>query len=211
MLDSTEAKGTNSALSRRKVLRNGVILGAVAAGGTLAAGALTNAAQASISGPQSGWAWCHLCSGMFYYPQRSASYCPWFQGGSGSGNHQVSSSSNYGLNYNNTPQQSNPQSGWYLCGKCRGLFYQPYIAHSHCPAGGEHVVISGGANYCLYMTDYNGGQDNWRWCGNCEGLWWAGDSSSVCPNGTSPGNRRPHIDSGSGNYYLFYFSTCITC
>jgi hypothetical protein len=204
MADITVHDGT-SGLSRRKLLRNGLLLGTAVAGGGLASGALANVAQASTGGPQGLWAYCNACSGLFYYPNRGVSRCP------GGGSHYIVYSYNYGLTYNDTVNETNPQSGWKWCGNCQGLFYYPKVSSSVCPAGGHHVPGSGSWNYALYHDNpnLNGGQGGWYWCNQCQGLFWGGSdrTAGICPvvgyNGPS------HNGSGSDDYYLFYFSTSI--
>lgn len=188
---------TTGAIPRRKVLRNGLLLGAGVTVGTLASGAITNAAKASTSGPQPGWAFCYRCAGLFYQPKQARSVCPASAVG-----HQISTSYNYWLYYNDTVKEGNPQSAWLWCGNCQGLFYAPGDGALSCPAGGSHVAGPGSFNYSL-PHDVTGGQGGWYFCFLCNGLFHGGayTVAGVCPAPSSTGN---HYGVGSYNYHLAF-------
>lgn len=200
---------TPAGLPRRKLLRNGLLLGAAVGGGGIASGAFANKAQAATYGPQSEWAWCKWCNVLFYYPHSSTSGpCP---GLVWTAPHNGSTSWNYGLGYNDTVSESNPQSGWRWCGNCQQLFYGPKMSDSRCPYyGGDanHVIGRGSYNYALIHDNpnLNGGQGGWYWCNICQSLFYGGGSREAyyC----AQGDLR-HNGSESDVYYLFYFSKTI--
>jgi hypothetical protein len=212
-MDIADNEQKPSEPSRRKLLRNGLLLGAAVAGVSVASGALTDSAQASTSGPEPEWAWCHDCNALFFYPNRSNSICPLhYQGAGGWVPHTISTSFNYGLNYDDTVHETNPQSTWNWCGVCQGLFYSPNINQSYCPRGGTHTSGNGSVqsyNYALYHDNpnLNGGQGGWYWCSKCQGLWYGGSSrqNAICPKDAGEHNGKT-----SDQYYLFYYSKSIT-
>jgi hypothetical protein len=81
------------------------------------------------------------------------------------------------------------QTSWAWCSKCQGLFYSPNLSSSHCPAGGQHALVSSGAtNYgpCVSFSHPIPGnfQEYWRWCNKCQGMFYGLQAaSSVCPMG----------------------------
>jgi Zn-finger nucleic acid-binding protein len=88
------------------------------------------------------------------------------------------------------------QANWSFCPKCRGLWFAPNVAQSHCPAGGSHAGTPG------YRVGYGKAttaeQRNWRFCEKCAGLWYAGGGDpNVCPAGGE------HSRANSGNYFLY--------
>lgn len=190
-----EAPHTIGDLPRRRLLRNGLVLGAAATVGTLASGAITNTAEAAVSGPQPNWAFCGLCTGLFDFTNIKFSRCPYYD----DGRHGITTSYNYDLPYNDTNQESNPQSGWLWCGKCQGLFYGPGIRSSYCPAAGNHAEGGGSYDYALYHDNVTGGQSGWTWCYQCQGLFHGGSAQA---GGVCPKTGFYHFGTGSFNYYL---------
>ena len=98
------------------------------------------------------------------------------------------------------------QPNWAWCNKCQGLFYDPTVASSLCPAGGTHTpaVQSQSGNYSLpHGVPADGTrQSDWRWCNKCQGLFFRGAvAASRCPAG---GTHAPASQSGSGNYSLLH-------
>lgn len=195
---------------RRNVLRNGLLLGAALTAGSLVSGAITSAAQASTSGPQEKWAWCSWCTGLYYYPNRAASRCPAYMDVDGGGPHGGLASYNYALAYDDTVSESDPQSGWWWCGRCQGLFYGPQQDESYCPAGGTHVngtnipgdplAPTNSFDYALTRdTDTDNGQGGWYRCIKCRGLWYGGSSHT---GGICPQDLGNHDGSGSSTYYI---------
>lgn len=186
-------------LTRRRVLRNGVLTGLGAAAVAIASPAFTGKAQAQ--GVQSGWEWCNLCKGLFYGPQTATSVCP--VGGTHIGWEPVQSY-DYFLNYNIAPGQQSFQYDWNWCRKCRGLFYGPQVSSSYCPDGGTHDG-AGSYNYSVIygaVTLTSGLQQYWRWCRNCKGMFYGPQASkSWCPFG------QPHDGSGSYDYWMSIYAT----
>jgi hypothetical protein len=192
---------TTEGFPRRTLLTRGLLLGAAATVGTLASGAITSAAKADTAGPQTNWGYCHLCFVLFFQPHQAHSACPVSPNG-----HQIASSFNYWLYYNDTVNESDPQSDWRWCGKCQGLFY--FVGPNGnsagwCPAGGNHVIGAGSFNYSLPWgaTD---GQSGWYWCSLCAGLFHGGSYrvAGVCPSPASATGN--HAGTGSFNYGLAY-------
>jgi hypothetical protein len=209
-------------LSRRSVLRAGLLAGAGLAAAGAASAALTGTARAA--GDQSTWAWCGYCQGMWYagfvYSQpsqlnsnRNLGVCP----ENGTGGHLLTndSSFNYLLGYNLGNTGSQPQGGWLWCGACMGLYTSLHSA-SVCPAGGTH--LNGGGpldpngtsdDYYLYHDQpvTSNPQAYWRWCDLCQGLYFQGNNSNQT-NGICPyygvGGGRHQMGNGSYNYEIAY-------
>jgi hypothetical protein len=192
-------------VSRRKLLRNGLLAGLGAAALGIASPVLTGTARAQESYPQDNWNWCYKCKGMFYATNTDfpAGYCP--AGGQHTGNNPYGSPSyNYTIYYN-ASQGKLSQSSWNWCNKCTGLFYGPQQSSSWCPAGGQHNG-TGSYDYWLQYDQQelgtangNGWQEYWNWCSKCTGLFFGPQqSSSYCPAGGQ------HNGSGSFDYWLIY-------
>jgi len=188
-------------VSRRKLLRNGLLtgLGAAAVG---AAQVFTGKAQAASGGMQYNWNWCNKCTGLFYGPQYSSSWCPAGGQHNGADNPNPDSSYDYILYYNYPSSELGPdfQGDWNWCSKCRGLFYGPQQSSSWCPAGGQHNG-SGSYDYQILFGDQIGlgayWQESWSWCNKCTGLFYGPQQpSSYCPAGGQ------HNGSGSYDYWL---------
>ena len=111
-------------ISRRNVLRGGLLAGAGLATVGAVSGVLTGTAKASTPNPQPDWGWCQYCATMWWTPGRSGSSCSSPEAPNGL--HAVGSGS---YNYYQVNNQStdtptgNPQSDWYWCTKCQGLFW----------------------------------------------------------------------------------------
>jgi hypothetical protein len=185
-------------LSRRRLLRNGLLTGLGAAAVGIASPVST--AKAQGWNVQQNWCWCGKCTGMFYDGDATNGWCP-AGGQHESGNANVDSYP-YGLYYNIPISELGPkyQEYWNWCSKCMGLFYGPQQSSSWCPAGGRHNG-SVSYNYELAFGDvYTGGyynQNGWNWCNKCTGLFYGPQqSSSYCPAGGQ------HDGSGSYNYVI---------
>jgi len=214
----------SSNLTRRMLLRNGLMVGlgtAVVAAGSSSfparaqAGALAPASSANPSTPapeQIDWGWCNQCQGMFYTANSNWGYCP----GTGNiGPHASVSnykSYDYGFYYD-AVTNSDWQGGWWWCKNCQGLFNNEY-GNGACPFGtyynGTNVIINphnpaGSFPYVIYHGSpvlYR--QPNWYYCANCHGLYYTGSSTDkdggVCP--LSCGHNPPflHVVNVSFNY-----------
>jgi hypothetical protein len=111
-------------VSRRRVLRSGLLAGA----GVVTAGAmsavLTGTARAATPEPQPGWAWCEYCATMFWAADESTSWCA-------SPSHTQHSyrkgAYNYELynGYGGLNNNSNPQPYWRYCDYCQGAVLGP--------------------------------------------------------------------------------------
>jgi hypothetical protein len=187
-------------LSRRKLLRNGLLTGLGAAAVGIVSPVFTGKAQAAVN-VQQNWYWCAKCTGLFYSADSYvAGWCP--AGGQHVGYNANVDSYPYDLYYNIPISELGPlyQESWNWCNKCAGLFYGPQQSSSWCPAGGRHNG-TGSFNYELAFGGaipagyYH--QDSWNWCRKCTGLFYGPQqSSSYCPAGGQ------HDGSGSYNYTL---------
>ncbi len=163
-------------ISRRSVLRGGLLAGAgVATVGAMSA-ICTGTAKASTPSPQYDWGWCQYCSTMWWTPGQSNSACegPYAPLRSdGFKSHVVGGGSyNYGL-YNGIPNlvnTSNPQPDWRWCDACQGLFWGGFPGH--CAGKGINPNTNtlsphtqGGTSYDIYLNTT--GQAYWRFCGLC--------------------------------------------
>jgi len=199
-----EGQPTVDGISRRGILRGGLLAGAgVAAVGAMSA-VFTGTAKATVS-PQYGWGYCENCATMWWTAGRSSSVCANFN--VTPNRHAVGSGSfNYGP-YNGIAglvSSSNPQPNWRWCNACQGLFWGGGNGGFCSGTGSTHVA--GGTNYDLYWGSGQGGQAYWRWCGLCSLLFWPGASESIggyCPsyrNTRDPQGIGPH-SAGSTTIY----------
>ena len=86
---------------------------------------------------QNDWRCCNKCQGLSYSPHREKSRCP-------AGGKHVSTSGDYTLPVNVTPNPPAHQNDWRWCNNCQGLFYGPHREKSRCPAGGKHISSRSG-------------------------------------------------------------------
>jgi hypothetical protein len=191
-----ERSSAASGPSRRKLLRNGLLVGGVAVTG-VASPLLTSVARADGTF-QPNWAWCGNCQGLWWRNPSTQSVCP------AGGTHISVGSGNYSLELNFSPVSSDPQQHWAWCGQCQGSFYGPYKGSSYCPAAGPGKssthITTGSGNYAMHVTQpsslYQGG---WAWCSKCMGMWYTqGPNSNVCPK-----DRGVHSSAGSGPYFIY--------
>jgi hypothetical protein len=187
-----------SGLSRRGLLRNGLLAGF---GITVAAGAsatLAGTAKAELA--QGSWRWCGRCSALFYGPHQSSSICP------GADHHSFGSNWLYIVPYDEPAGTLNPQPRWYWCGQCKGLFHTDNIAYTFggvCPKPGHpaHQAGQGSFQYSVYYATPSLGQPNWAYCRVCYGLFWLQPpylAYGECPAGGL------HDGSNTYNYDLAY-------
>jgi hypothetical protein len=193
-------------ISRRSVLRGGLLAGAgVATVGAMSA-VLTGTAKASTPSPQYDWGYCHYCTTMWWTPGQSGSACaspeaPDYRHGVGSGSY------NYGL-YNGIPglvNTSDPQPNWRWCTACQGLFWGG--DSGLCAGTGLNSHVAGGTSYDLYFN--TSGQAYWHWCTNCSLLYWqgaSGDTAGYCPAGIGDPGGTPHVG-GSTVYDIGWSGT----
>jgi hypothetical protein len=223
-------------LSRRGLIRNGLLVGL---GATAALGALpglTGTARATdYPGQiaiyiedhfsdlewyscQEGWWYCLKCLGMYHSDNDTpGGVCP------AGGQHQ--NDTNYDQ-YNiphDGPSQSygaagGVQVGWRWCRKCQGLFWGGAQAESVCPAGGLHVITSGTDVYDAPYgqaeffqqdeTDYFlfPGQSGWEYCGLCRGLFYGNGLDFA---GICPAGGN-HVQYGSTNYCMMLDSPTLS-
>jgi hypothetical protein len=204
-----EERRTTDGIKRRSVLRGGLLVGVGLATAGIASAALTGTAKA-VS-PQSNWAYCKNCKGM-WYPDGSSpgGVCPAYPE-SGVFGHVDSTSYRYELFNSSSGGGSSPgyQPNWHWCSQCSGL-WTTNQGGGFCPGApswidhhdaGPHTA-AGSFEYYLYFDQVSGNnpQPNWRWCGYCAGLYFQGSSGNqagVCPNPNAPGGYH---NEGSGSY-----------
>jgi hypothetical protein len=189
----------SSGLSRRGLLRGGVVAGAsvLAIGAGLAVASEASAATWIF---QAGWRWCAKCKGLFYRLNGTTGRCP------GGGGHDESVSSHYaiwGLEPG-APDSPTPvfQPGWRWCSKCQGLAFGGNGAPGWCPAGQRHNH-AGSLNYHIFhdVQPIPFEQVDWRWCSQCQGLFYGPhQGSSWCP--VNRGTR--HVIGSVWSYMLQY-------
>jgi hypothetical protein len=200
------APGTTRGLSRRALLRSGLVAGLGAAAVTVA---VPGVAQAATYNSQLGWGWCSKCQALFFLApatdmNRSNGVCP------AGGKHGQEASDIYWMYYAFDPIPNNFQNEWNWCNKCQGLFYLPYIQESACPAGGNHSNILNNEldsyNYGLYYGGVSGYQPNWLYCNYCRSLFYcenpvANDyKAGICPGNVILGTDFFHYGYPSYNY-----------
>jgi hypothetical protein len=190
-------------LSRRSILRRGLLLGtgAVAAGAGLVAvtGSAALAQQrtmaAAAPGGQDEWRYCSRCKGMYYNGQQAGNgVCP------AGGAHNPNLSGNYFLLHDYPPDPGKAQNGWAYCRKCHGLAWGGAIGV--CPAPGRGHDYTDSFEYDPWTTASSDGsrQPGWRHCLNCQVLHYAPVvAQSVCPHGGQ------HVITGSAAYFINLF------
>jgi hypothetical protein len=212
-------------LSRRALIRNGLLVGlgaiaAVAALPELSGTALAENSDTSIiiyyNGTwtalpitcQPDWWYCVNCYGMYHSDNDTAGgVCP-----KDGGPHQNDTSySNYCIPFGgeNLPAEIDQglQAGWRWCNNCQGIFWGNAIAESYCPNGGHHVFGSAtvygfifGSPPIAWENDTGSSffaQYGWLYCGQCRGLFYGHGTTS---GGWCPAGGHHSQASGSYNY-----------
>jgi hypothetical protein len=195
-----EGRRTVDGVSRRSLLRGGLLAGAGLATLGAASGVLTGTAKAATN-PQPGWGFCIYCSTMWWVADGSSSAC---SGNTPNKHHSVANGSDdYAILFSDadaTPT-GNPQSGWTWCKACQGLFWGQTKSlcagnASQAPGEAEYLnphVPGSGTNYALYSGGGSTGiQSGWRWCTQCHLLFWPGI------NYTDGGSCPAFIDDDGG-------------
>jgi hypothetical protein len=149
---------------------------------------------------QDNWLWCNRCSGVFF--GYGPAVCP-------AGGSHVPDSNDYVFHYNAPAPPAGTQDGWRYCTKCGVMHFD--WGTSACPAGGAHAS-DGSGNYAICLEPVTvalqQGLSNqvtgFRYCAKCSGLHHNG-IPGVCP-GNSNG---PHIEDGSGNYWVGIIPTLV--
>lgn len=207
---------SDSGFSRRGVLRSGLLAGLGAAGLIAASSAVARAdveESVTIDGhpytAQGLWAWCTVCSGLFWAPNvLPTGVCP------AGGPHTLSGSpTEYwmlhgGAGWNDPAVDPNGvQAGWSWCSRCDVLFWGNGAGGSWCPNPpvGHHTHTAGGTVYdMMFGTSWPASlfvQNSFAWCNACEGLFWSGKGGK-CP-GTN-NDAFPHTVGSSTNYGLLW-------
>ena len=150
---------------------------------------------------QANWKWCQRCQSLAYADVGNG-VCP------AGGEHDLSNSSNYVLNYVRQDDFQPPegqQANWKWCDNCKSLAYAGR-GNGVCPAppageGHHHNSFNYVLNY-VRQDDFQppeGQQANWKWCDRCQSLAYAGRGGGVCP---APGGGAHHNQ--SYNYVLTF-------
>lgn len=204
-----EGQQATGGLSRRSVLRGGLLAGAGLATIGTASAVLTGTAKASIANPQPQWSYCVYCQNM-YHGLFTGQCAANPEGGNihefaaGFFNYEIY----YGSEYSNT---SNPQGNWNWCSSCACLFHvggdnggcfgqwsgylQSYQSH-----------LTGAVNYQLNWGGPGASnlQTGWLYCSYCQVLYYPqGGSNGFCiinPSGV-------HDGSGSFKYDIYHSGT----
>jgi hypothetical protein len=230
-VEESSAQGIEG-LSRRGLLRGGVLVGLGAAGLTAASSSLVpGVARAANSSSfannngeivsftyQTDWRYCGLCRNLYYAGRPGTCLASMY------GQHKAGSSTGYGV-----PDQApfpNDSSGgapvqepWYICANCSCLFWGPDVNGSFCAASQaqvqwNHVSTGSGVYYVMNGTwsQASGSaqiQGGWRYCAGCKVLYWPASVSecmyayvTYAPTMYPPDNYYNHL-SGSTDYYVF--------
>jgi hypothetical protein len=211
-MSTDERQQVVGGISRRSLLRGGLLAGAGVATLGTASAILTRTAKANTPNPQLGWAWCAWCGTMFWPEAGFWGLCAAPQ--STTGNHWLKSgTSDYELSNDLGGNGPNPQPNWNWCARCMGLFWGPGNSrYGSClghPAGTDTSHFAGSStSYYLYSSAQPQSQPYWRWCGFCDLLFWGGSSSGL-QAGYCPGrnNHWPHVASSDTNYYIQHNGT----
>jgi hypothetical protein len=183
--DAVRAAVRSSGLSRRSLLRGGVVAGAsvLAVGAGLA---VSGEASATTWIFQAGWRWCSKCRGLFYALNGTMGRCP-----GGGGHDETLNGQPASFHYaiwglepggSDSPTQIF-QPGWRWCSKCQGLAFGGNGGPGWCPAGQRHNH-AGSLNYHIFhdVLPFPNEQVDWRWCPQCQGLFYGPhQGSSWCP------------------------------
>jgi len=202
---------------RRRFLRT------AGAGGLAVAGLLVasrNPAQATnLYTLQGNWAWCSLCSEVFYAGPNftGQGVCP-EQNGDGHANPQGVSFS-YSMVYNQgttggLPGTPGYQSGWFWCRHCYSLWWPGNNPPGCCPAeyapdNGQHSK-GNSLTYAMPVGESGSGyQGGWNFCKSCGCQYHAGgagqDAGFCWVNSNTLGlNKTTHSHGGSWPYKLIH-------
>jgi hypothetical protein len=206
---TNEGQQAIGGISRRSMLRGGLLAGAGLATISTASAALTGTARASTPNPQYGWYYCIYCSCMFF--GNDAGVCIGYA--SPNGRHWAGSGQyNYGiLNGLGSTAKDNPQGDWYWCPDCVCLFWGQsgsFCAGNRNPltdAYRNHAI--GGTNYDLNFGSTQAGQQQqggWHWCTQCHNLFWPAPPLGQCVAGLADSNLSGVHVGGGTSYWLEY-------
>jgi hypothetical protein len=200
-------------ITRRGVLRSGLLAGAGVATVGAASAVLTGTAKAATPEPQSGWGYCIYCATMWWVPGRSNSACVGSNSPNGEHNYGAG---NYNYSIYNGPgynQNTSPQGNWTYCSDCQGLFWGQsgsFCAGNRNGLTGdiEPHAVGSNTNYNLdFGLTGTYPQPYWRWCTQCHLLFWSGAGSrnaGACPK-FPPSPSTPH-QGGSTNYDAWWYA-----
>lgn len=175
-----------SRISRRSLLRGGLLAGAGVATVGAASAIFTGTAKAGTD-PQAGWAYCVFCHNMWWTAGNPNA------GGVCLGNPYASvhasgaSTYDYTINNNESGRtiNTNPQANWTWCSYCESLFWGQ--ANSLC-AGNQNFItgvydphaVGSSTSYDLYwgLPGTTNRQTGWRWCSVCHVLFYPAAGSA---------------------------------
>lgn len=195
-------------ISRRSLLRGGLLAGTGVA--TLGVASTVFMGTANASGWQEDWAYCNLCTVLWYAAAANDGACPANTGTAGNGGlpgHSVNPGTyqyevNWGLGGNT---YSDPQPNWRWCYRCQGLFWGGFGGVCWGNQGpsttGPHN--QGSTSYDVFWNSSGlQTQTNWRWCTDCSLIFWIGSGTGggVCPA------TGLHHRGGSTNYQMTWYN-----
>jgi hypothetical protein len=230
-VEESSAQGIEG-LSRRGLLRGGVLVGLGAVGLTAASSSLvpgvaraTNSSSlANNNGAyvsftyQTDWRYCNGCAMLYYGGRHGICLANIY------GPHTPGSSTIYGVpDQVPTPDDSSGgapvQEPWYICAACACLYWGPGVKGSFCadsesqvqwnhdPTGsGVYYMMNGTWSQATNGAEIQGG---WRYCLGCESLYWPQSVSSCMYafvtkgfDSDAPANYYNHLTGGT-DYHVF--------
>jgi hypothetical protein len=221
-METGEGQQAVDGVSRRSLLRGGLLAGAGLATLGAASAVGTGTAKAAAAGSQSDWGYCIYCATMWWTPGKKnpcEGNSPNGQHGTGVGDY------NYTLlcNVPGDTSGTNPQSGWTWCSDCDGLFWgqknsvcagnpnetaSPWFWNPHAVGSSTSYDINFG-----YST-IESFQADWRWCTQCHLMFWPGVNDvngGACPallnNYYNDYNYYYEHRGGGTNYDNYWYST----
>jgi hypothetical protein len=212
-------------LSRRTLLRTGLVGGGIAAVG---AATLLKATPALAGTYQTNWGYCGLCNEIFWAGPNFVGQgrCPAQPlDGHALGGTNYSAMMNFSNSGNPAdPSSAGQQAGWHWCTKCDALVwggasgywnnFGQCVGNPTSTGSGPHVV--GSTNYAVpFGINSPTYQDGWDYCSACGVLYWGDgwgrDGGNCWPRtqyywslGGGP-NPYPHTH-GSSTHYQFIFT-----
>jgi hypothetical protein len=211
----TLADGQQAArgISRRSVLRGGLLAGAGVA--TAGATSAVLSGTASAASTQNAWAHCTRCAALFWSGNGNFGVCP---------NPYLPSQShallggtyNYSLDYDvaGTDNTSRPQGNWRWCNQCYALFWGPSanqvcIANRMVDGLGPHTPGTPSTSYAVPWGNTSADtttnpQGWWSWCGHCAELYWQGPSglwAGACATG------EKHLVGSATIYDVYHYTS----
>ena len=203
-------------LSRRGLLRKGLVVGLGAAGLSVATSALTAGTALADTGTathggttvtfslQYGWRCCGLCFNLYFLANGGTCWGIFGPGGTHNAPHEpYTGDTDYGVPIG-VASTTSIQSPWRYCVACASLYYGPDQSSSFCTTNrGPHST--GSTIYYLPYASWSGTglQSGWRFCAHCKVLFWGGQiANSDCVSTDGPHATIGPVASAT-NYNLF--------